>query len=457
MKHKIKTAILVIVVVLLSTACMKDYLDIKRDKSQVLPVTLDDYRSIFENQNMNTGNPILAEIGADDYYILEPQWQALSDPIHKNAYIWADEVFQGASNTDWNRAYERILYANFVYEGVSDIEETPTNKALRDEVIGAAYFFRGINFFLLAQLFCKQYDLATSNVDLGLPLRTTSNINVQYQRATLEDTYRQIISDLEKAAILLPHEMSLNTRPYRAAALGILANVHLQIGDYQSAFNFADTAFTMSPTILDYNEVNRNANFPFPLYGRDNKEIIFYTSMPSAAILNNARINIDSLLYDSYSENDLRKQAFFFVNGGRNVFKGSYSGLTLMFSGLTNPELLLIRAECSARLGNMEDSIEDLNRLLSNRFSQEHFEPIINNITQNDLLLLILSERRKELIFRGRRWHDLKRFDKEQSLAKPLKRVLDETEYILPINSPKWVWPIPPDVIERGGIEQNER
>lgn len=457
-KRQIKAAFLFIVMVSILSACMNDFLDIKRDKSQVIPVTLEDFRSLLDNQTMNSAYPILGEIGSDEYYISTQQWQGLSDPIQKNAYIWADDVFQGESSADWNQAYGRIIYANFVMEGISNIVETSSNKLLRDELIGAAHFFRGTNLFLLAQLFCKQYDAQTANEDLGLPLRTTSNINVNYQRATLADTYSQIISDLEQAERLLPLTMSLNTKPYRGAALGMLANVYLQMGDFQSAFNYADMAFSLAPQILDYNVINTSLNVPFPQFGQGNEEIIFYSQLPNAAIIANARLNVDSVLFNSYDEHDLRKQAFFFLNGGRNAFKGNYSGIAaIRFSGITTPEILLIRAECNVRLGNVEDSVQDLNRLLINRYRPENFIPIGNEISQSDLLESVILERQKELVYRGRRWHDLKRFSKDPNLAKELKRILDEDEFTLPINSPKWVWPIPPDVISLGGIEQNQR
>lgn len=444
---------------LVSTACMKDFLDIKRDKSQVIPQSLEDYRSIFENNVMNYySSHLLGEIGSDDYYINGDQWNTLSNPVQKNAYIWADEIYEGEPGDDWNRGYEKILYANFVLEGIEDIAETAENKPLRDELVGAAHFFRGANFFLLTQLFCKQYYAATADVDLGLPIRTVSNINVTYPRANLQATYDQIISDLQVAAQLSPDNTALNTRPNKVAALCMLAIVNLQIGNYQAALNYTDEAIAIAPEILDYNSLDTDASYPFPLYGQGNSEIIFYSSMNYVEILMDARLTIDSVLFNSYHEHDLRKQAFFFTNGGRNTFKGHYSGISVfMFSGLTTPELLLIRAECNARMGNISQSVDDINTLLSNRFAPENFEPIQYDLSQNDLLQLVLSERRKELIFRGRRWHDLKRFSNEQGLATPLVRVLGNNEYTLPINSPKWVWPIPPDAISQGGYIQNER
>lgn len=451
--------LLAVTCTLFCSGCMKEFLDIKRDKSQVVPVSLDDFQAFFDHLNLNFFYPYqLGEIGSDDFYLSNDAWQAITVAAHKNAYIWADEIYQGESSTDWNRGYEKILYANFVLERVDEIVETPENKVRRNELIGAAYFFRGTNLFLLAQLFCKQYDPGSAESDLGLPLRTTSNINVEYQRASLEDTYTQIIEDLSKAAELLPNELSVNTRPHRAAATGMLATVYLQRGEYQSARSYANEVLSTIGEIIDYNNVDVDANTPFPLYGQGNKEIIFYSQMDVAAILLNSRLTIDSALYESYENDDLRKRAFFFDNDGRKAYKGSYAGMaSYMFSGLTIPELILVRSECNVRLGELEAAVADLNHLLSNRFASEYFKPIETNITQRELLEIVLSERRKELVYRGRRWHDLKRFGKDPSLAKPLRRVLNGIEYVLPINSPKWIWPIPPDAISQGNYIQNER
>lgn len=459
--HKTGILICVSVAMLAFTACMKDFLDVKRDKSQVIPKTIEDYRSIFEQQNMNVlSSHQLGLIGSDDYFVDLQQWQSLSNPIHKNGYVWAEEIFQGQTSDDWNKGFERILFANFVLEGVGQISESAGNRVFRNEVLGAACFFRGTNFFHLAQLFCRQYDSETAKVELGLPLRTTSNINAKFQRSTVEDTYLQIISDLEAAAELLPNTVPLNTRPCRPAALGMLANVYLAMGDYPEALAYADQALGLASDLLDYNEIDTSLSFPFPLFGQGNIEILFNAMAAVPTVMNNSNMNADSILLASYDVHDIRKQAFFFTNSsnGRQVFKGSYVGnASLMFTGLTTPEILLIRAECNARVGNKPAAVADLNRLRANRIERGFFEPVGNDISMADLLQMVLRERRRELVFRGRRWSDLKRFIKEGRLEEPLKRLLGDHEYLLPVNSSRWAWPIPPDVVRLAGLTQNER
>lgn len=441
-----------------TVSCMKDFLDMKRDKSQVIPVNLADYQALLDHNPLNNFySVLLGEIGSDDYYIENDQWQLLTNPVQKNAYVWADDVYQGGNGDDWNRGYEKILLANFVLEGVLNIGETEMNRRSRNELLGAAYFHRGASMYFLAQLFCKQYEESNATESLGLPLRLKSNINNTYPRSTLKETYQQIAEDLKLAAYLLPREVEVNTRPSKLAAWGMLSNLYLQIQRYTEARNYADSLLAVRSVLIDYNTIDTSIATPFPQYGQGNREIIFFAQMSNAAILSNSRLIIDSTLYDLYENSDLRKRLFFVNRGDKPTFKGHYSGLpSFMFCGLTTAEALLIRAECSVRLGNVNDALSDLNYLLVNRYMKETFVPHMDDRSSEEVLSVVLLERRKELIFRGRRWHDLKRMAIDADLAHPLIRRLGDSAFVLPVGSPKWVWPIPENAITLGGYIQND-
>ncbi|MFR1445949.1 RagB/SusD family nutrient uptake outer membrane protein, partial [Acinetobacter baumannii] len=68
---------------------------------------------------------------------------------------------------------------------------------------GSALFYRAFAFEGLAQLFCKPYSTTNAN-ELGIVLRLTSNVNAKSTRATVQQTYDQIIADLKQATDLLP-------------------------------------------------------------------------------------------------------------------------------------------------------------------------------------------------------------------------------------------------------------
>ncbi|MGN0019982.1 MAG: RagB/SusD family nutrient uptake outer membrane protein, partial [Sphingobacterium hotanense] len=119
-------------------------------------------------------------------------------------------------------------------------------------------------------------------------------------------------------------------------------------------------------------------------------------------------------------------------------------------------ELLLIRAECFARLGKISQALQNLNALLAKRWKSGSFVPFSEK-TPEDALKIILDERRKELVFRGLRWSDLKRLNKEPRFAVTLKKTIADKEYVLPPNDNRYVFPIPSAVIKMSGIEQNPR
>ena len=125
------------------------------------------------------------------------------------------------------------------------------------------------------------------------------------------------------------------------------------------------------------------------------------------------------------------------------------------FSGLATDELFLIKAECLARAGNASGALSTLNDLLRARYAQGTFVDLHADDPQQ-ALRLVLQERRKELVFRGIRWSDLRRLNKEGA-GIVLTRLLNGKTYTLPANSNKYTLPIPPDEIALNGIEQNPR
>src|SRR5690606_14105810 len=104
---------------------------------------------------------------------------------------------------------------------------------------------------------------------------------------------------------------------------------------------------------------------------------------------------IERGLLKSYHEDDLRKSLFFVTNNdGTFSYKAGYNGDDGLFNGLATDELLLIRAECFARLGKTSQAILDLNALLAKRWKSGSFVPFTAR-TSEDALKIILEERRK--------------------------------------------------------------
>jgi hypothetical protein len=223
---------------------------------------------------------------------------------------------------------------------------------------------------------------------------------------------------------------------------------------YAKAGAYADSCLQLYNTLIDYNNPNLVSVSGAYAFKRFNDEVLTVSGMEIPELLANDIARIDSVLYRSYSDNDMRKIIFFRNNNdGTFGFRGSYERGSSLFSSVATDEMYLIRAESFARQGNIKDAMDDLDTLLIKRLKTGTFEPF-TAADQNDALKKILTERRKELLMRGLRWMDIKRLNKEGANIS-LMRTVNGNTYILPPNDKRFALPIPEDVIMTSGMQQN--
>ena len=75
----------------------------------------------------------------------------------------------------------------------------------------------------------------------------------------------------------------------------------------------------------------------------------------------------------------------------------------------------------------------------------------------SDVLRSVLQERRRELAFRGLRWSDLRRLNRDPRFAKTLTRELNGQTYRLEPKSNRYAYPIPINEVLNNNMEQNPR
>lgn len=456
----IKTTCLAVLagIILLTTGCEK-YLEKKPNQNQVVPATLKDAQAILDNnQSMNQYDLGSSEVSADTYLITEARYLAISESFRR-MYTWeADNTFAPTIN-EWRNCYERIYLANAALETVDKVEMTGFNQEVWSNVKGQALYFRAHFMLQAAFIWTLAYDEASANTDLGLPLRLNTNFNSPSVRSSVKATYEQIISDLTQAIVLLPETQIALTRPSKQAALGLLSRVYFAMRKYPEARILADQCLSIKHNLLDYNTLIPTAAFPI---AQLNPEVLFQSRMNAPIPIANSSSSIVKSLYDAYEENDLRKVVFFRINADKTYgFKGSYEGSGNYFSGVATDEIYLIRAEVFARENKLAEAASDLNDLLRSRWKKDKLNGktlyIDRSFTnQQEAIETILMERRKELIFRGVRWMDIKRLNKENQQI-VLTRNISGKSYVLSPNDLKYALPIPEDVIAISGMQQNLR
>ncbi|MGZ3777759.1 MAG: RagB/SusD family nutrient uptake outer membrane protein [Mucilaginibacter sp.] len=441
-------ALVLLVTVLAMPACKK-YLEAKPDQKITTPSTIDDLEGMLDNYSaLNTHDPSASEVSADNFYLADADYASLVER-QRNFYLWQKYDDIGG---DYTAPYNTIFYANIMLETLDKL--AGSDPAKMKEIRGSALFLRGSYHYALAQLFAAPYDEQTAGTDIGIPLRLKSDIADLPVRSTIAATYTSIITDLKAAVPLLPASPLLKYRPSKPAAYAVLARVYLSMRKYDRAGLYADSCLQLYHPLIDYNTVSTSSTIPFKQF---NDEVIYDARTSPPAALSAARARIDTLLYQSYAANDLRKTVFFKSNAnGSKAFKGNYTGLSnaSLFTGCATDEVLLIRAEAAARNGNAQPALNDLNTLLVTRYKSGTYIPVTTTNT-GQLLTLILQERRKELLYRTLRWTDLRRLNKETATAQTLYRNIGGTRYTLQPGGLRYTFEIDRNAVNISGVTQN--
>lgn len=444
---------LIFPLILLLSACSK-YLDLKPDNRMAVPQTLADCELLLNDYStMNTGFPSLGESGTDDFFIESGNYEALTDMDEKNAYIWSNEPV--SSDFQWQSTYKVVFVTNQILAVLNDLPQK--TGADYKKVLGAAHFYRAFAFHQIAEVFCLSYEESKASATPGIPIRTTPSLEGNSLRSDLKTSYEQIIADYKMAATNLPVVENKKGRPARAAAYAGLARVYLGMQRYEEAYAYADSCLQLQPRLMDFKTLNTSDEFPIQ---RFNIEVLFPATTGYTDLMQYYYARVSPELYGSYVDADLRKLLFFepsYTDESIYSITASYDNYpTGIFIGLTTSEAYLIRAEAAARLGRNTAALDDLNTLLKHRMETTAFLPV----TEGDslaLLKLILLERRKELVARGRRWADLKRLNMDSRFAKELTRSVNGKTFTLKPGSLNYAVFIPQKVIDLTGMEQNKR
>lgn len=441
----------------LSIVSCKDFLDEVSDRSLAVLTKVDEYQQLLDNTLMHSNAPGITDMGTDDIYILPNEWGAAYH-VSRNAYVWAPDIYEGATTItatmDWRHPYEAVYYSNVVIDGMKDIKVNSEELVRYNDVLGQALFFRAFHHYVLQETFGHPFIPATAQQDLSIPLRLSSDVLVNVQRATVEQAFDLIIVDLQEAVRLLSmdYQVRIKSRPSKAAAHALLSRIYLTMQNYEYAKSHADTSLVLYNTLLNFNDLSPSNQLPFP----DNIEVLF--AVRQNAHLGGVNAAVSEELLQMFNPGDLRKDIYFQPHLQTNTSRINtlYSGNRIPFAGLAVDEVYLNRAECRVRLGDVEGALEDLNLILINRHIPSHYRPVAYDTPEN-VLNHVLQERRKQLVFRGVRWSDLRRLNQDSHTSKTITREINGITYSIPPNSNRYVYPIPLDEISLNNLVQNNR
>lgn len=459
--------------VLAAFSC-EDYLDVK--PSDFLPAS-EYYQSLGDLQIALNGAYTVFEDGLGGADLVLATDIMTDNALYQGAGFSYLEISQnqispsnGTVLSCWLSGYNCINQVNIILASLENLQERPTEAAVRSQIRGEALFLRGVIYFELVRLFGKPYG-PSSLTDLGVPLldqATTKLSQVTYpSRATVAEAYDRAMEDLKKAQELLTPSGKRGFAN-RYAASGYLAKIAFQQRQYEAAANYAKEVIngpyklTAEPKLFFSSEGSTEEiwSMVHGTQGSTRGPLAAFTQPASGTtvrlrldIIDNgfSRIipptQLAALQMANNKAVDLRRTTMTFSLPGGNAFGSSkyddYAGAGDDAPLLRLAEILLIRAEALARTtGINQESIDLLNSIRSRSLRVQDGSGVIipsgsaliqyklsDFSTAEELIEAIILERRVELVLEGNYFHDLMR------LQRNVKN--------FPFDSDLLRWPIP--------------
>lgn len=324
----------------------------------------------------------------------------------------------------WNSCYDGINRVNNIIVALDDVEGV--SEAAFNKYAGQAYFLRALNYFTLVKYFG------------GVPLKQTptegaSPEDLNILRASVQQVYQFIISDLQTAETLLD-EYTPATSAYagKYAVKALLARTYLYYSQYEDRYSdAADKALEVIES-GEYSLASDSAAYA-AIFDEENAsgEIIFHIDFTNDDDNNaladwfniNGRFEVAAWdtydritsIADAYEEEDNRK----FVTIQSGVYEGRDEYYCVKYDDtktrndnviiLRLAEMYLIRAEALNKMSYVANGEAfDLLNAVRERVNATPF-------SAGDLPggtpfgLAIQEERRLELAFEGHRLFDLRR------------------------------------------------
>lgn len=375
---------------------------------------------------------VIAGLGSDE--MLNNQYGA---PDLDQIATFTEGPQNNALLETWQMHYKTITVANIAIERIPEINMDAT---LRERLINEAKFLRGLMYFDMVRMFGP------------VPLMLKEVEPLKPVRATVDEVYAQIISDLTSAEDL-PLSYPAGNGKGRAtsgAAKSILAKVYLTLKQY-------DKSAAKALEVINSNQYQLWDDFGdvFKLSSRNGKEAIFSVEfgdgggaisfwevgqfnvrlLPPAlsveGVQNSQGWQYPTLyLYNSYDVDDRRRSVTFITdinnpNGSVTQIRPyiqkywdreaepTGNGSSNDYPVIRYADVLLMYAEASNELGNSANALEYINKVRKRaRFNGSVYLNVLPDyvgLTKDQLRTAILVERSKEFVAEGQRWFDLAR------------------------------------------------
>jgi hypothetical protein len=371
----------------------------------------------------------LSELRGNNVKVIDiASTSALANAKENDAFLFANSESKdfGYSHWYWRAAYRTLLGINLVLKNIKEGE-------MDQEILqakGENLYLRAVLFFDLVRLYGRPY-YQSPETNLGIPLILSpiTDISDKPARATVKQTYDQIISDLT-AAVALMKARPNNSYANKYAAFALLSRVYLYMGGTPTAPNaemnqkarqFADsvimnggynllqgTAYTNYYTSSNQGNTETIWAINHTIASTITAQAFQYPTLPN---YNGswARPSPDfiSLLTDTDLRKNFYKKHLYPGNTTDTLQAVKYGiGYTAIYSNspthyLRLAEVYLNRAEALMKTGDATNALKDLNVIRV----RAGLTPA-SGLTGPALFDEILKQRRIELAFEGHNSYD---------------------------------------------------
>lgn len=374
----------------------------------------------------------LSEFGTDEVEPYDLGWAAYSE-LKMYTFSAGHPFFQD----HYRVCYEGVKRCN----AVIDMPEGVVNAATRNLMIGQAKFLRAIYYFDLVRMYG------------GVPLWVKSSIDkneIMKPRATADEVYALITQDFKDAEAVLPPSWSNEADKGRAtvyAAQAFLARVYLQWqkpGEALTYCNKLQGKFHLYSNLKDiFDPKNKNAAYEniFEVQFRHSGSYGLEGSIQHSywgprgvggptSFGGWGGFGPTQYVFDSFSNNDKRKQAFFLTEfkgvtqsppTNNKFFDPVYGNVIedddLNFVLIRYADVLLMKAEALNATNNSGTEKYDALNEVRNRAGLGDVT-VADNLNQTQFADVVLEERLHELCFEHMRRWDLIRFGKLKQYLK---------------------------------------
>lgn len=379
----------------------------------------------------------------------------------------------------WGQVYSAINTVNVFLEGLTaskPVEKGILTQAEFDQFKGEALALRALAHFHLAQLYAWPYNYSKNAPGVILRLKANkSSAENDKARSTNEETYLQILTDLNDAENLLPtipagtsNAVQYVTRIHKSTVIALKTRVYLHMNKWSDVIaeankivnptgtnSIAGVTYNLVTNFIDvfrapYTKAEHLFYMPFnasELPGTQNSLSHYFTAGPIGA--NEYPINLSSQTWTNpaFPANDSRKQLVTVASG--DTYLNKYSVQNTDWAPVIRwAEVLLNLAEAEAMnaTGVSQRAVDLLNAvyLRSNPTATPY--TTADFADKNALKSRILAERGMEFLGEG-----LKNMDTMRNL---LPHAAKPTVSAVPVNSVAYVWPIPQTELNTNALVQ---